>query len=97
MDLFPFTTANVVSFSGNYIPDTTYRIAYISLITRDQVNMNMHDSLSAGETNIDTDIKAIGGKTFLNQRADFSENLMNRQDFVFSQVAVISHMAARYN
>lgn len=78
-------------------PDTTPRIRNIAFVARDNVHMQMKDSLAGSSTDIHTDIVAVGTIFFIENGSYPKKKFIYRKYFVHGCFKELRDMPLGYN
>ena len=76
-----------------YVPYTTLRVLYITLVTGNDVNMSMQDTLAGRRPYVNADIVTIGLKFLIQQLAFLGYQLHAGSDLFGCQVKKAGNMA----
>src|SRR5262245_510130 len=83
--------------ANQYAADTAARVGHVAGISRDEVYVNVHARLTAGGSDVDADIVAIGPVLFSDDALGAIKKRENGYFFLRRHVEEICDVAARNN
>jgi hypothetical protein len=82
---------------GQDPPDPAPGIGVVAVITRDEMNMDVRDSLSGGLSDIDTQVVASRSEPIVDERPGVNEDVEQLGDLTWRQIPEVDGMPARHD